>query len=154
MSRFLERLVALPRPPPLVRRLSTQSVLSAFGDGVFLTGSAVFFTQIVGLSASQVGLGLTITGAVTFALAVPLGKLSDRLGAKRVWAGASLVEALLYLVWLEVGGLATFVAMMIGLELVSTPSRSARNAYRFDVFPREERVSSNAYFRAARNVGY
>ncbi len=30
--------------------------------------------------------------------------------------------------------------MMIGLELVSTASRSARNAYRFDVFPREERV--------------
>jgi MFS family permease len=129
-------------------------VLSAFGDGVFLTGSAVFFTQIVGLSAAQVGLGLTLAGVVTFALAVPLGKLSDRLGAKRVWAACSLLEAALYLVWLEVGGLVTFVAMMIALELVSTASRSARNAYRFDVFPREERVSSNAYFRAARNVGY
>ena len=50
--------------------------------------------------------------------------------------------------------MATFVAMLIVLELVSTASRSARNAYRFDVFPREERVSSSAYFRAARNVGY
>ncbi|MCG8151121.1 MFS transporter, partial [Pimelobacter simplex] len=77
-------LVRLAGPTPLVRRLSTQSVLSAFGDGVFLTGSAVFFTQIVGLSAAQVGLGLTIAGAVTFALAVPLGKLGDRYGAKRV----------------------------------------------------------------------
>jgi Na+/melibiose symporter-like transporter len=155
MSRDVSaRLVRLAGPTPLVRRLSTQSVLSAFGDGVFLTGSAVFFTQIVGLSAARVGLGLSLAGAVTFALAVPLGKLADRLGAKRVWAGCSLLEALLYLVWLEVGGLATFVAMMIGLELVSTASRSARNAYRFDVFPREERVASNAYFRAARNVGY
>jgi hypothetical protein len=71
-----------------------------------------------------------------------------------VWAIASLVEALLYLAWLAVGGLVAFVAMMILLELVSTASRSARNAYRFDVFPREERVASNAYFRAARNVGY
>jgi MFS family permease len=155
MSRHLpERLARLAGPTPLVRRLSTQSVLSAFGDGVFLTGSAVFFTQIVGLSAAQVGLGLSLAGAVTFALAVPLGKLSDRLGAKRVWAACSLLEALLYLVWLEVGGLATFVAMLVCLELVSTASRAARNAYRFDVFPREERVSSNAYFRAARNVGY
>ena len=155
MSRYLPpRLLRLAGPTPLVRRLSSQSVLSAFGDGVFLTGSAVFFTQIVGLSAAQVGLGLTLAGVVTFALAVPLGKLSDRLGAKRVWATASLLEAALYLVWLEVGGLPTFIAMMVGLELVSTASRSARNAYRFDVFPREERVSSNAYFRAARNVGY
>ncbi|GAB3250232.1 MFS transporter [Nocardioides dilutus] len=155
MSRYLpQRVVRLAGPTPLVRRLSSQSVLSAFGDGVFLTGSAVFFTQIVGLSAAQVGLGLTIAGVVTFGLAVPLGKLSDRFGAKRVWAAASALEAALYLVWLAVGGMATFVAMMIALELVSTTSRSARNAYRFDIFPREERVSSNAYFRAARNVGY
>jgi MFS family permease len=155
MSRYLpERVARLAGPTPLVRRLSSQSVLSAFGDGVFLTGSAVFFTQIVGLSAAQVGLGLTIAGVVTFGLAVPLGKLSDRFGAKRVWAATSALEALLYLVWLAVGGMATFIAMMIALELVSTTSRSARNAYRFDVFPREERVSSNAYFRAARNVGY
>ena len=141
-------------PTPLIRRLSAQSVLSAFGDGVFLTGSAVFFTQIVGLSAAQVGLGLTIAGVVTFAFAVPLGKVSDRYGAKRVWALSSLVEALLYLVWLTVGSMLAYVAMLVVLELVVTTSRSSRNAYRFDIFPREERVSSSAYFRAARNVGY
>src|SRR5687768_16762081 len=109
----MQRVIRLAGPTPLVRRLSSQSVLSAFGDGVFLTGSAVFFTQIVGLSAAQVGLGLTIAGVATFALAVPLGKLSDRYGAKRVWALSSLVEALLYLVWLLIGDMATFVAMMI-----------------------------------------
>ena len=155
MSRYLPpRVVRLAGPTSLIQRLSVQSVLSAFGDGVFLTGSAVFFTQIVGLSAAQVGLGLTIAGVVTFALAVPLGKLSDRFGAKRVWALCSLVEALVYVAWLAVGGMAAFVAVLVGLELVSTASRAARNAYRFDIFPREERVASNAYFRAARNVGY
>ena len=151
---MIDRLVRLAGPTPLVRRLSSQSVLSAFGDGVFLTGSAVYFTQIVGLSAAQVGLGLTIAGVVTFGLAVPLGKLSDRFGAKHVWAACSLLEAAFYLVWLAAGGMVSFIAMLIVLELVSTTSRSARNAYRFDVFPREERVSSSAYFRAARNVGY
>jgi MFS family permease len=155
MSRYLPaRVTRLAGPTPLVRRLSVQSVLSAFGDGVFLTGSAVFFTQIVGLSAAQVGLGLTIAGLATFALAVPLGKLSDRFGAKRVWALCSLVEALVYVAWLAVGGMVGFVGVLVALELVSTTSRAARNAYRFDVFPREERVSSSAYFRAARNVGY
>ena len=155
MSRHLPpRLLRLAGPTPLVRRLSTQSVLSAFGDGVFLTGSAVFFTQIVGLSAARVGLGLTIAGVVTFLVAVPLGKLSDRFGAKRVWAISSLIEAVLYLAWLQVGGMVGFVAVMVAVQIISTASRSARNAYRFDVFPREQRVTSNAYFRAARNVGY
>lgn len=148
------RLLRLLGPTPLVRRLSEQSILSAFGDGVFLTGSAVYFTQIVGLSAAQVGLGLTIAGVATFLSAVPMGKLSDTYGAKRVWVVSSVVEALLYVAWLAVGGMFTFVAMLVVLEVVITSSRSARNAYRFDVFPREERVSSNAYFRAARNVGY
>ncbi len=154
MSRVLERAVRLAGPTPLVRRLSTQSVLSAVGDGVFLTGSAVFFTHIVGLSPAQVGLGLTISGVVTFALAVPLGTLSDRFGAKLVWAVSSLVEALAYLLWLAVGGMASYVAVTIGLALLQTASRSSRNAYRIDVFPREERVHSQAYFRAARNIGY
>lgn len=155
MSRDLPAaLVRLAGPTALVRRLSAQSVLSAFGDGVFLTGSAVFFTQIVGLSAARVGLGLTIAGVVTFVVAVPLGKLSDRYGAKRIWAVSSLLEAVLYLAWLTVGGMLGFVAVMVGVQVVSTASRAARNAYRFDVFPREQRVSSNAYFRAARNVGY
>jgi MFS family permease len=155
MSRYLPAwLLPLAGPTTLVRRLSAQSVLSAFGDGVFLTGSAVFFTQIVGLSAARVGLGLTIAGVVTFLVAVPLGKLSDRFGAKRIWAVSSLIEAVLYLGWLAVGGMLGFVAVMVAVQVVSTASRSARNAYRFDVFPREQRVSSNAYFRAARNVGY
>ena len=46
----------------LARALSAQSILYAVGEGAFLTGSAVFFTRVVGLSAAQVGLGLTIAG--------------------------------------------------------------------------------------------
>ena len=80
-GRLPARVVGLAGPTPLIRRLSVQSVLSAFGDGVFLTGSAVFFTQIVGLSAAQVGLGLSSAGVATFLLAVPLGQLAERFGA-------------------------------------------------------------------------
>jgi hypothetical protein len=47
MPTWIERL--LP-PSPLARRLAFQSILFAIGDGAFLTGSAVFFTHIVGLS--------------------------------------------------------------------------------------------------------
>ena len=45
-----------------------------------MTGSAVFFTQIVGLSAAQVGLGLTIAGCRELHTAWPAGKLVDRFG--------------------------------------------------------------------------
>ena len=131
-----------------------QSILFAFGEGAFLTGSAVFFTQVVGLSAAQVGLGLTASGIASFSLAVPLGKLTDRVGPKRMWALAAGGEAALYAVWPFIGGFATFVAMMVLLGLVDTAGRSGRGAYTIDVFPREERVQSLAFMRAALNIGF
>lgn len=141
-------------PTPLARRLSTQSVLFAVGEGMFLTGSAVFFTQIVGLSAAQVGVGLTIAGAVSFCAAVPLGKLADRIGPKRMWVIAAAVGAGLYALWPFATDFATFVAMMIALDLAETAGRSGRGAYTLDVFPHDERVRSLAFMRAALNIGF
>ena len=40
-------------------------MLSAFATGSFLTGTAVLFTQIVGLTGAQVGLGMSVAGVVT-----------------------------------------------------------------------------------------
>ena len=93
-----------------------QSVLFATGQGAFLTGSAVFFTHIVGLSATQVGLGLTVAGAVTFCLAIPLGKLADRIGPKQMWALGASAGAALYLLWPFITNFATFLAMMVALK--------------------------------------
>ena len=139
---------------PLIRSMSYQSVLSAFGEGAFLTGSAVYFTQIVGLSAAQVGLGLTIGGGVTFLLSVPLGRAADAVGTRRTWVLGSLLEAVFFGCWFLVGDFAGFVAVTIALQLAGTWMRAGRNAYRFAVFPRDTRVRSLAYMRAARNVGF
>lgn len=139
---------------PLIRAMSYQSVLSAFGEGAFLTGSAVYFTQIVGLSAAQVGLGLTIAGVATFLTAVPLGRFADAVGTRRTWIIGAFCEALLFGAWLLIGDFLGYVAVIVALSLVQTWMRAGRNAYRFDVFPRAARVRSLAYMRASRNVGY
>jgi MFS family permease len=134
--------------------MSYQSVLSAFAEGTFLTGSAVFFTQIVGLSAAQVGLGLTIAGAATFLFAVPLGRLADRLGTRFSWIAGAILQALLFGAWVLVGNFAAYVAVEVLLALASSWQRSGRDAYRLSIFPAATRVRSFAYMRAARNVGY
>ncbi len=139
---------------PLARRLSAQSILFAIGEGAFLTLSAVFFTHVVGLSAAQVGLGLTIAGLSSFVFAVPLGKFADRVGPKRVWAGVALAESLLYLVWPFLHGFAQFVAMVVVLDIVGTAGHAARGAYTLNAFSREERVRSMAYMRSALNIGF
>jgi MFS family permease len=141
-------------PSPLARKLSVQSIMFAVGEGAFITGSAVFFTQIVGLSAAQVGVGLTVAGVVSFFFAVPLGRLSDRVGNKRMWAIGAFGTAGLYLAWPWIEGFAAFLVMMVVLEVVSSAGWSGRGAYTIDVFPREERVQSQAFMRAALNIGF
>jgi MFS family permease len=141
-------------PSPLARSLSVQSILFAVGEGTFITGSAVFFTQIVGLSAAQVGIGLTLAGIVSFFFAVPAGKLADRVGTKRIWAISALGTSLLYFVWPLLHGFAAFLVMMVVLEVVSQAGWSGRGAYTIDIFTREERVESQAFMRAALNIGF
>jgi MFS family permease len=138
----------------LARRLSVQSILYAVGEGAFITGSAVFFTRIVGLSAAQVGLGMTIAGVVSFFFAVPMGRLADRRGPKRMWAAGALMESLLYLTWPVIHGFGAFLAMMIVLEVVDAGGSAGRGAYTLDVFTREERVRSMAFMRSALNIGF
>ena len=100
------------RPPsPLAGRLSAQSLLFALGEGTFLTGSAVFFTRIVGLSAAQVGLGLTCAGLAAFLAAVPMGKLVDRFGPKKMWAVSSTGQAAMFAVWPFITDFQGYVAM-------------------------------------------
>jgi MFS family permease len=151
MPTWIERF--LP-PNPVARRLSYQSILFAVGQGAFLTGSAVFFTHIVGLTASQVGLGLTIAGLASFAFAVPLGRFADKVGTKRLWAVSSFLQAALFLVWPWLEGFTQFVAMVVVLEIVGTAGYTAFGAYSLNVFPREDRVRSQAFMRSALNIGF
>lgn len=151
MIRWLRDLIP---PTKLERDLALQSVLSAFATGSFLTSTAVFFTQIVGLTGAQVGLGMSIAGLLTLVLSIPLSRIVDRVGAKPLWVVSSLLEAVLYFVWPFIGSFVAFVIVLGVIAMVETSGRSARNVYRLVVFPRDARVRALAYMRAARNVGY
>jgi len=143
------------RPPsPLAGRLAVQSLLFALGEGTFMTGSAVFFTQIVGLSAAQVGLGLTIAGVASFVAAWPAGRLVDRFGPKRCWAVSAAGQASLFTLWPFIDGFGGYVAMAVAMEVVGSLGGAAHSAYTIDVLPPEERVQSRAYMYSALNVGF
>jgi MFS family permease len=143
------------RPPsPLAGRLAAQSLLFALGEGTFMTGSAVFFTEVVGLTGPQVGLGLTIAGIAAFIAAYPMGKIVDRFGPKRCWAISSAGQAALVCTWPFVDGFGGYVALAVGLQVVGSLGGAAHGAYTIDVLPAAERVESRAYMYSALNVGF
>ncbi|WP_244931262.1 MFS transporter [Nocardioides sp. W7] len=141
-------------PSPLAGRLSLQSVLFALGEGTFLTGSAVFFTQVVGLSAAQVGLGLTLAGMAAFVAAYPMGRLVDRFGPKRAWAVSGVGQAAMFALWPFIDSFAGYVAMAVVMEVVGALGSTAHGSYTIDVLPPRERVTSRAYMYSALNVGF
>jgi len=141
-------------PSPLAGRLSVQSLLFALGEGTFMTGSAVFFTQVVGLTAAQVGLGLTIAGIAAFVTAYPMGRLVDRIGPKNSWAVSAVGQASMFAVWPFIDDFTGYLAMAIAMEVIGALAGAAHGAYTIDVLPSEERVRSRAYMYSALNVGF
>ncbi|MGC4111635.1 MAG: MFS transporter [Nocardioides sp.] len=154
MSRLGTSLRRLIPPTPLSRRLATQSLLFATAEGTFLTGSAVFFTEVVGLRAAQVGLGLTVAGVVSFLVAYPAGKLTDRLGPKRMWSAGAMVTALMFAAWPFIDSFVGYLVMVVVFEIVENAGGAGRNAYILDVMPEDERVATQAYMYSALNVGF
>ena len=142
----------LPLGSPVGSRRSP--LLFALGEGTFMAGSAVFFTQVVGLSGPQVGLGLTIAGIAAFIAAYPMGKLVDRFGPKRCWALSSAGQAALFAGWPFIDSFAGYVALAVAMEVVGPLGGAAHGAYTIDVLPAAERVESRAYMYSALNVGF
>lgn len=151
LHRVTSRLIP---PTPLSRRLALQSLLFATAEGTFMTGSAVFFTQVVGLRAAQVGLGLTVAGVVSFLVAYPAGRLTDRLGPKRMWAVGAMVGALMFGAWPFIGGFTGYLTMVVCFEIIENAGSAGRNAYILDVMPDKERIETQAYMYSSLNVGF
>ncbi|MGK2874294.1 MAG: MFS transporter [Nocardioides sp.] len=129
-------------------------MLFAIGDGTFNTGSAFYFTEVVGLSVKDVGLGMTIAGLVGMALAYPAGRMVDIFGPKRMWAFGAFGTACLFAAWPFLHGYGEFVAMLIVGHTIGALGGAGRNAYVLDVMPPKERVETQAFMYSSLNLGF
>lgn len=148
-----ERLAALLPPRGPARGLVWMSFVDSVGSGFFLAGSAVFYTRGIGLTPEQIGIGLAVASIVGFLLTVPLGVLSDRVGARRMlvvmhlWRGlwmAAMPFAVVFPLFVLFGTL-----QMIGDCGAMPATRSLVSAA-----VGEERTRVSAYMRSWRNIGF
>ncbi|MEV8020203.1 MFS transporter [Streptomyces sp. NPDC086554] len=69
-------------PAGAPRVLAVAQLSNSLGDGAYYVTSALYFTRVVGLSPTQIGLALTIAWAIGSVTGVPLGAFADRKGPR------------------------------------------------------------------------
>lgn len=136
------------------RRMVLVALVDSAGTGIFLTGSVVFLTRVAGLSAGQIGFGLSAAGIAGLAAAVPIGVVADRLGAKRTLAALQLWRGLWFLAYAFVGGFPAFLLVVCMLALAEKATGPLNQAVVGAAVGSTDRVRTMAMIRVVRNVGF
>lgn len=137
----------------LTRRLALATLVNTFGNGLFMTISALFFTRSVGLSVTQVGLGLTIAGCFGVAAGVPAGHAADRFGARGLCVALVLIEAVGMIAYTQVHSWATFLPAVCLVAFVDRANSAVRSTLIAIALPAEKRTPTRAFLRVVTNAG-
>lgn len=138
---------------PVLRALTGVTLVNTFGNGMFYTTSALFFTRSVGLTPGQLGLGLAIAGVCGVVAGPPLGWLADRWGSRRVLMAAITAEGIAMLGYTKVHSFAAFLPLACLITFLDRGGSGVRNALIGTALRPAERTYGRAYLRAVTNVG-
>jgi Na+/melibiose symporter-like transporter len=140
-------------PSAIGRTIMVTTLAYALAIGIFMAGGTIFLVRWNALSSTEVGVALSAGAGVALVGSAFLGVLVDRLGTRRVWLGATIVQAAGYATYPLVRGFGLALLLICGVALTEGLVTIARQTYTAGVFPPAERTRTMAYLRAASNVG-
>ena len=146
MSRFVP-----PAGPPRV--LALAQLANSLGDGAFYACSALFFTRVVGLSATQVGLALTLAWATGMLAGVPLGYVADRFGPRRTAVVLAVATGGTLTSFLVVRSFPLFLLVASLYACCQGGLTSARGALLAGLVDAGERTRVRAHLQSTLNAG-
>jgi MFS family permease len=147
------RLAALLPADPAQRTWAWATLANTAGNGMFFTVSAIYFTQSVGLSPAQVGIGLTVAGLCGLLAGVPAGHLGDVRGPRNILVGLAVVEGVGVAAYTLVDGFLGFLLLACVVTTVDRAANAVRSGFIAALGAPAERVRLRAYLRAVTNVG-
>ncbi|MEV1109065.1 MFS transporter [Micromonospora sp. NPDC049751] len=143
-----------PSPPAgRLRTLALATLANSVGAGLWLTGAALYLTRDVGLSAVQVGAGLSVAGLVGLTASVPLGALADRRDPRTLRAALQVLQAAVGATYLLVDSFTVFLAVAVLELLLASGNLAVRAALVAAVAGPQRRVHAFATLRAVANLG-
>lgn len=138
-----------------LRRLLYGRGISAVGDGLWFTIWALYFTRVLGLAPTTVGLGMAAAGAVGLTVAVPVGALADRVDPRRLLVVLVLVRAAAMGAYLLVGTVPAFLVVTVVFVALADGGSAVRTVLVTALVAEPAaRVRALAGQRVAQHVGY
>ncbi|WP_051467778.1 MFS transporter [Actinomadura oligospora] len=135
------------------RVLALGQLANSIGDGAFYATSALFFTRVVGVSPSRVGIALTVGWACGMLAGVPLGHLADRRGPRRVTVALALATAAALGGLLVVRSFPLFVLVVCVYACCQGGLNSARQALLAGLVEPARRTVVRAHLQSTLNAG-
>ena len=137
---------------PVHRSLTLTTASASLATGLFYSVSALYFTRVVGLAPTTVGLGLTVAGAVGVLASFLGGYAADRVGADRLQLAANAVQGLAMLAYVLAGSALTFTLVACVAVGSRSLQGSAKAALQARWFTGAGRVEVRARLRVVTNV--
>jgi MFS family permease len=135
------------------RVMALATLINVTGYGIYIVVAVLYFTRIVGLSPTQVGVGLSIAGLFGLLSGVPMGHLGDRVGGRELiivlllfGAVAAAAAAIVETFW-------QFVVQASALAIFDRGSAAVRSGLIASTSTGPERIRTRAYLRSVTNIG-
>ncbi|MFG2051856.1 MFS transporter [Micromonospora sp. NPDC048935] len=142
---------AIPAGP--ARILVVNALVGTFGSGLFYAGNVMYFTRVIGLSAWEVSLGISIAGAAGLVAAMPIAALADRIGFRPTLVALHLLRAAVYLAYLWVDDFTGFLVLVCVIGVADKASYPLTQALVGSLFDGAARTKTMAVMRATQNIG-
>lgn len=150
-----EREPTLWRPPGgQVGRLAVATLVTTFGNGLWYASWAIMLTRTVGLSPDQVALGITVGGLAGLTAGVPVGRMADRLGTRRVLAVVSIIHAVGMGCYVFVHSFWAFLVVALVATMADRSTPGVQVALVISMAEGRERMAILSYLRVVNSSGF
>jgi MFS family permease len=129
------------------------SLATTIGSGAYLVVAVLYFTRIIGLSPTEVGVGMSIAGCAGLVSGVPMGHLADRIGARELMIGLLILAAPVAAAVALVENMWQFVLVGSALSALDRGSAAVRGGLIASTNTGPDRIRIRAYLRSVTNIG-
>jgi MFS family permease len=142
----------IPEPGPR-RPYALATLVNTFGSGLMLVALPLYVNRFVGLSAGQIGLGLTIALTITLLWGLPIGDMADRRGPLKVVKAGLLLQFAATVAFVFINNFTTFVIVATVNTLAARAIMSSEGAL-LRRLAGEEAAGYRSLVYAITNIGF